>query len=321
MDHIDDHPLLSRYQYIESIFWMVGATALWALAFIVPIVVPNASAVDITIGRFLIYGVGSSVLLLKTGLPSFTRREWVLALGFALFGNVLYYLVLVLGIQLAGAALAVPIIGLLPVTVSLFGNMRGRELPFRQLALPLTAVLAGILLVNLSRANSFGGGATPSILGVICLVLPVVMWTWYAIANSAFLKRRPDISGAAWASVIGVASLLLTAALFVGKVISVILGKSDLKLTNQQDWLGFGFWCFVLGAGASWGAAALFNKASARLPVALTGQLIVFETVFGVGYVFLTSGRAPRLIEIVGFAVAIVGIWLSIKVLHPARSA
>jgi drug/metabolite transporter (DMT)-like permease len=312
--------LLSRYQYFESILWMVGATALWALAFIVPVMVPNASAVDITIGRFLVYGVGSSMLLLKTGLPRFTRREWALALAFALFGNVLYYLVLVLGIQLAGAGLAVPIIGLLPVTVSLFGNVRGRDLPFRQLALPLTAVLAGILLVNVSRANTFGGGAAPSIPGVVCLILPVVMWTWYAIANAAFLKHRPDISGTEWASVIGLTSLLLTVFLLIGKCVSVALGKSELELTDRHEWLGFGTWCLVLGAGASWGAAALFNKASARLPVALTGQLIVFETVFGVGYVFLESGRPPRLIEIAGFTLAILGIWLSIRVLHPTRS-
>jgi drug/metabolite transporter (DMT)-like permease len=99
----------------------------------------------------------------------------------------------------------------------------------------------------------------------------------------------------------------------------VAAGQSELNQTVGQDWLRFAGWCFVLGAGASWGGTALFNKASARLPVALTGQLIVFETVFGVGYVFLASGSAPHVIEIVGFTLAILGIWFSIRVLTPER--
>lgn len=61
----------------------------------------------------------------------------------------------------------------------------------------------------------------------------------------------------------------------------------------------------------------LFNIASTRLPVALTGQLIVFETIFGVAYVFLAEGRPPAPVELVGFALSILGIWLSIRVLQP----
>ncbi len=68
------------------------------------------------------------------------------------------------------------------------------------------------------------------------------------------------------------------------------------------------FWSTVLGLGASWGAAALFNAASTRLPVTLAGQLIVFETIFGVLYVFLAEGRHPAAIELAGFALSILGI-------------
>ena len=244
----------------------------------------------------------------------------MLALAFAVFGNLLYYLVLVIGIQLAGAGLAVPIIGLLPVTVSISGNIRNRDLPARTLALPLAGVFAGLLLINLSRSQIPGAAVMLSVLGIGCLVLPVVMWTWYAVANAAFLKRRPDVSGTEWASVVGVATFALTLLLLLCGWASGSVEDSTMRLRAAGQWTAFLIWSAVLGAGASWGAAALFNMASARLPVALTGQLIVFETVFGAVYVFLAQGRPPSAFELAGFTLAILGIWLSIRVFH-ARSS
>lgn len=243
----------------------------------------------------------------------------MLALAFAVFGNLLYYLVLVLGIQLAGAGLAVLIIGLLPVTVSIFGNIRNRDLPTRALALPLAAVFAGLLLIDLSQSQIPNATVTPSILGVGCLALPVVMWTWYAVANAAFLKRRPDISGTEWASVVGVVTFALTLLLLLCGWAFGSVEPSIMRLRAADQWTTSIIWSVILGAGASWGAAALFNVASARLPVALTGQLIVFDTVFGAVYVFLAQGRPPSALELAGFALAILGIWLSIRAFH-ARS-
>lgn len=307
-------------QFFLSVLLMTGATALWALAFVVPLAVPAASALDITVGRYLAYGVCSSVLLFRAGMARLSWREWVLAFAFAIFGNLLYYLVLVLGIQLAGAGLAVPIIGLLPVTVSISGNIRNRDLPARTLALPLAGVLAGLLLINLSRSQVPDAAAVPSVLGIGCLVLPVVMWTWYAVANAAFLKRRPDVSGTEWASVVGVATFALTLLFLLCGWAFGSVQHSTMRLTAADQWATFIVWSVILGAGASWGAAALFNVASARLPVALAGQLIVFETVFGAVYVFLAQGRLPSALELTGFVLAIFGIWLSIRAFH-ARSS
>jgi drug/metabolite transporter (DMT)-like permease len=188
------------------------------------------------------------------------------------------------------------------------------------LALPLCGVLAGLLLINLSRGSTFDGNTRFSVLGIACLLLPVAMWTWYAVANAAFLKRRPDISATEWASVIGVATFALTVSLLAAELWFGTAADSAVRLVSTGQWVAFSGWSIVLGAGASWGAAALFNKASARLPVALTGQLIVFETVFGVVYVFLAEGRPPKSIEFAGFALAIAGIWLCIRILHPRVS-
>lgn len=208
-----------RAAFTGALLAMIITTALWALAFIVPVMIPAASALDITFGRYFAYGICSLFLLWRFGGVKFSLRDWVLAAGFAIFGNLLYYALLVLGIQLSGPGLAVPIIGLLPVTVALCGNWRERTIPWNRLAAPLIAVFIGLMLVNLSRGGSFGDaddnqGGHASTLGLLCLIAPVIMWTWYAIANAAFLKRRRDVSASAWASAIGVATLALTLALF-----------------------------------------------------------------------------------------------------------
>ncbi|MDY0874007.1 DMT family transporter [Dongia rigui] len=294
---------------------MIATTALWALAFIVPLMVPGASSLDITFGRYFAYGICSVFLLWRFGRVTLSMRDWGLAAAFAFFGNLLYYALLVLGIRLAGAGLAVPIIGLLPVTVALAGNWREGALPWRKLALPLLAVFIGLMLVNLARGLE-AGGAHASGFGILCLVAPVIMWTWYAVANSAFLKRRRDVSASAWASAIGVTTLGLTLALFPLHLVFGNGAQSIPHLFATGEVFAVAFWSTVLGLGASWGAAALFNMASTRLPVTLAGQLIVFETIFGVLYVFLAEGRRPSVIELSGFALSILGIWLSIRVLQ-----
>jgi len=299
---------------------MIATTALWALAFIVPLMVPGASSLDITFGRYFAYGICSLFLLWRFGRVRLSAGDWGLAAAFAFFGNLFYYALLVLGIRLAGAGLAVPIIGLLPVTVALAGNWREGAMPWRALALPLVAVFIGLMMVNIARGFS-AGGTHASLLGLLCLVAPVVMWTWYAIANAAFLKRRRDVSASAWASATGVATLGLTLALFPLHLIFGNGAQSIPQLFATGEVLAVAFWSTVLGLGASWGAAALFNLASTRLPVTLAGQLIVFETVFGVFYVFLAEGRVPSAVELGGFALSILGIWLSIRILQRRAAA
>ncbi|WP_374377596.1 DMT family transporter [Dongia sp.] len=298
---------------------MIATTSLWALAFIVPVIVPGASSLDITFGRYFAYGIGSLILLWRFGRVHLSCGDWVLAASFAIFGNLLYYALLVLGIRLAGAGLAVPIIGLLPVTVALAGNWREGALPWKKLAPPLIAVFIGLMLVNIARGRD-AGGAHASLLGILCLVAPVIMWTWYAIANAAFLKRRADVGATAWASAIGVATLALTLALFPLHLIFGDGAHSIPHLFATGEVIAVAFWSTVLGLGASWGAAALFNIASTRLPVTLAGQLIVFETIFGVFYVFLAEGRRPSLVELAGFTLSILGIWLSIRALQHTRN-
>lgn len=302
-----------------SLLAMIATTALWAVAFIVPIVLPEASAMDITFGRYFAYGLCSAVLLLRSGGAQLRLQDWYLAAAFSVCGNVLYYFLLVVGIQYAGASLAVPIVGLLPVTVALAGNIKQRSVPLRSLIVSLVFVFVGVMMINVSQSTSLPSSGRAHVFGIICLVLPVMMWTWYAVENAAYLKRRREMSSDRWSSAIGVATLAITLATFPLYLMFGGGAASIEGLCATGEIYALTFWSAVLGIGASWGGAALFNVASKNLPVSVAGQLIVFETFFGASYVFLADRRQPSTTEVFGFLLCIAGIWLSTRMLDKHR--
>ena len=53
--------------------------------------------------------------------------------------------------------------------------------------------------------------------------------------------------------------------------------------------------CATLGLLCSWVGASLWNKASVFLPVSLAGQLMIFETIFGVLFVYMLNQQMPSL--------------------------
>jgi drug/metabolite transporter (DMT)-like permease len=69
----------------------------------------------------------------------------------------------------------------------------------------------------------------------------------------------------------------------------------------------------VLGVLVSWVGTIFWNRASSILPVSLTGQLIVFETISGLMYVFVAYRRVPGFVELLGIAILVVGILFGIR--------
>src|SRR6266851_1794854 len=110
-----------------------GAGLVWGLAFLVPALLPGWSAVAVTAGRYLAYGMLSLALFACQGRAAWrlARQHWRAALAFAVTGNAGYYLLLVIGIQKIGAPVTDTIIGSIPVVVAVAGNWRAPSLPWR----------------------------------------------------------------------------------------------------------------------------------------------------------------------------------------------
>ncbi len=70
-----------------------------------------------------------------------------------------------------------------------------------------------------------------------------------------------------------------------------------LPSIGSAESLRFAGWALLLGAAGSWLATWFWVIASQRLSLALSAQLIVSETVFGLLYGFIQDERLPTLIE------------------------
>jgi drug/metabolite transporter (DMT)-like permease len=76
----------------------------------------------------------------------------------------------------------------------------------------------------------------------------------------------------------------------------------------------FILWSVLMGLAGSWLATVLWVVAARRLPLSLAAQLIVAETIFGLGYGFLFEARLPTLTEAAGAGLQIAGVCLAIAI-------
>jgi drug/metabolite transporter (DMT)-like permease len=291
------------------------AGLVWGLAFLLPVLLTGWGAVAITVGRYLAYGALSLILVVLGGAtPRATaRRHWRPALTFALTGNVCYYLLLVLGIALVGAPVTDIIIGSIPVTIALVGNVVSATYPWRRLLLPVALVLVGLLIVNVLEL----GGAAPTqqtpvvakVAGVLAAFGAVALWTWYGIANARFLSSHPDVPSAGWSTVVGLGTGAVTLL-----VVPLAAVTGQLAPTDPEAGIApFLIASLVLGVLVSWVATVLWNLASARLSTTAAGMLINIETVAGFGYVYAARGQWPPIGQVIGFALVLVGVLLVVR--------
>lgn len=297
----------------------IAAGALWGVVFLAPAVLNQFSAVQLSAGRYLVYGLIAVVLLAprwralrhRIGLP-----EWRGLLWLSLAGNLVYFVLLAKAVQWAGGAAASLIVGLIPVVVTVAGVREQGAVPFRQLAPALVLCLIGVGLVGHEAMQSehAQGSANQRLLGLLCAIGALFSWALYSIGNSRWLARRPDLSGHDWSLLTGVttgalALLLVPSAFFVR-------GPAHAPI----DWI----WFWLISAGVAVVASvvgnACWNRASRNLPLTLTGQMIVFETLFALLYGFAWQQRWPTHMEVVAIVCLVSGVLLCANAHRPPRA-
>lgn len=299
----------------------IGVNVLSALTFIIPQRLASFTSVQLTLGRYLSYGLVSlciALLVTRHQVKGSDRRSWFTALLFAATGNVGYYFFLVLGVQDVGASVTALINGTLPVTVALYGNWKRREYPFSRLLFPVILIFLGLLVINLyalsGRQEVPGASVGQRVVGILFAGVAVALWTWYAVANTNFLRTHTHLSSATWSTMIGVSTLFL-----VILALPLARGSGGVSLDPQtlllpgSHLLPFVVGSLILGIVVSWGGTLLWNRAFAMLPVSLAGQLIVFEPITVLAYVAVVDAQFPSLSELLGASLIITGIVLGIR--------
>jgi hypothetical protein len=126
--------------------------------------------------------------------------------GHELLGFTGYYLLLVLAIRDAGTEVPTLIIGTIPVWVMLLG--KPEHLRWAALAAgPGAHGWPGLaLMMSSPHAGSANTAARTSGVAWRWHVASMVSWTAFAIFNSAWLKRHPEVNATDWANWLGVAT-------------------------------------------------------------------------------------------------------------------
>jgi len=299
--------------------------ALWGLTFVAPRAVQPFSEIDLAVARYMIFGVVSLLLML---LPRFRPRRLTRAhLGMGLFlgamGYVAYYLFAAYAVGLAGPAIPPLVIGALPLALAIVGNRQDRSVPWRSLALPLLLIGAGLAVVNVAtlREAQTASARLDIVLGTLCAIGAFGVWMAYGILN-ANVMRRPDAPDPlVWTGLQGIGSLAATLPLVPLMVVVPSLSQiGSISLVGMEG-ARFLVWAVLLGVAGSWIATWLWVIASSRLPLALSAQMIVTETVFALIYGFLWEQRWPRLAEALGIALLIAGVVAGIRIFTRAVAA
>ncbi|CAO3423054.1 DMT family transporter [Azospirillum doebereinerae] len=282
----------------------IAAGALWGVVFLAPELVREFTPLQLSAGRYLAYGLFAAVLVAprwRVLVATLGRSEWWALVWLSLLGNILYYVLLASAVQLGGMAMTSLVIGFLPVAVTLVGSRDRDAVPLRALIPSLVLSAAGILCIGWQTLGTAGAGsAAVQATGLLCAVGALASWTTYAVGNSRWLGRLDHVSAHEWSLLTGVvtgAQALLLA------IPAFLMGGAD---HGAPEWLRFCAVAAGVAILASIVGNAFWNRMSRLLPLTLTGQMILFETLFALLYGFLWEQRMPTGTEIaaIGFVIA-----------------
>jgi drug/metabolite transporter (DMT)-like permease len=290
------------------------AGALWGLVFLAPEVARGFTPLQLSAGRYLAYGLVALALVAPSArrlAATLTWAEWRALAWLSLWGNILYFVLLAQAVQIGGIAMTSLIVGMLPVAVTVIGSRQHGAVPFAQLLPSLMLGAAGMACIGW---QSLHGAAQGSLTGVLCAVGALISWTIYAVQNSRWLGRVHHVSSHEWSLLTGV----VTGAQALLLAIPAFLWAPGVHAS--ADWLRFGGVVAGVAIFASILGNAFWNRASRLLPLTLTGQMILFETLFALLYAFIWEQRLPTGLETAAMVLLVAGV-LSCTAAHRPEAA
>jgi len=152
------------------------------------------------------------------------------------------------------------------------------------------------------------------ITGAALAVGAVVCWTWYPLKNADWLRGHTDRNPRVWATAQGLATLPLALLGYAAFWLWSSATNNPLPMPLGPRPLEFIGLMMAIALFASWLGTLCWNAASQRLPTALAGQLIVFETLSALAYAFWLRGQWPEPLTLVGIALLVAGVMGGVRV-------
>lgn len=316
--------MMPPVQLWSGVGFALAAGLMWGLVFVAPLMLPEYPAALQSVARYLAFGLLCLPLAWfdRTGLKELTRADWLEALKLAAVGNLLYYLLLASSIQRTGGPLSTMFIGTLPVVIAIVANRRNAQrdghLPWRRLWPSLALIGLGIALVNQVEVEALMAQHQPDVLGyawgAVLALGAVACWTWYPLRNADWLRNHPGRNPRAWATAQGLATLPLALSGYVLLWASMAVAGEGFPMPLGPRPGFFVFLMVSVGLLASWLGTLCWNEASQRLPTALVGQLIVFETLAALTFAFLWRGEWPAPLTLAGIGTLLAGVLWAVRI-------
>lgn len=300
----------------QGALFAVTACFVWGLIFVVPQFMEGFTPIEIAMGRYFSYGILSILVLLKSRFKLPVRypiEVWMKALFYSLLCTFIYYIALILALRYSSPAVAALVLGISPITIAFYGNWKTNECSYKKLILPSLFITIGLLIINVPHlvANDF---SADYLFGLFCSFISLGAWTWYVVSNSDFLKNNQEISPTEWSTIMGVTTLFWVV---VCGFVLLLFFENQLNIQRyiEVDALMINFFIgsLILGFLSSWVGSYLWNRASVNLPVPLAGQLTIFETIFGLLFVYTVAGNFPPLFECLGIAILLGAVFYGLR--------
>ncbi|MAQ83390.1 MAG: EamA family transporter [Maritimibacter sp.] len=277
---------------LRSIVMGVAFAAMWGSAFSsARIIVADAPPLTALALRFLcsgLIGVGIGAWLGQT--MRLSRSQWRATVVLGICQNALYLGLTFTAVQTIEASLAAIIASTMPLLVALGGLLVFGE---RISPLGLAGLVTGILGVAIIMGARLSGGVDP--VGVGLAVLGVLSLT------VATMAVRGAISGGNVIMIVGLQMLVGSAGLAVGAVI-----LEDWEVTwSLKMVLAFWYTALVPGLAATFVWFWLVN----RIGAVRAATFHFLSPFFGVTIAALLLGERPGLLDLLGVAVVMLGIW------------
>lgn len=296
--------------------YLLAACLCWSVVFVIPEFLTGFSPLEISLGRFFFFGITSVFLILAKRIDLFHRSYgaiWKKAFWFGCISTIGCYTFTVLCIQYANPATAALLFGTVPIVVVVCGNFRRKEYPFRIFLVPCLIMSLGILISNREAFLWEGGSLTSYLMGVLSGIAGTGCWVWYVLACFDYMEKNPKISSMDWVMMLGTSVFFQVLLVSLGLFWMLDDVTKYFSFTTELQYFLLG--SFILGVVSSWIALYCWTQGNLRLPIALVGQLAIFELVFGLILIYVVKTRFPSFMEIAGIGLMIAGVFQGFRAL------
>ncbi len=295
----------------KGCLYALGACFIWGLVFIIPVFMKDFSSLEITLGRYVFYGLLSCLIfgkLYSQNKCRYPKSIWINAFFFSFLTSLAYYPFVVLSLRCCTPAICALISGITPLTIALYYNLKSEESNLKNLIPSFLLISSGLVIINapyifIEKLNFF------HFIGILFAFISVASWSFYAVKNANFLKMHPEIQSDDWSTLIGVCTLIWS---FLATILLSLVYREELHLERFTTWntalINFLIGSAILGIICSWLGNVWWNLASNKVPMLLLSQLLIFETIFGMLFAYLVEYRFPSLMEFAGISLLLIAI-------------